>query len=52
MFMDARGLQNLSVASKESPLVTTNTGKAYTPSYLSQYLTKIMKNDWFCGTVD
>ena len=43
MFRDARGLEDLSVADKESPLMTTNTGKAYTPSYLSQYLTKMIK---------
>lgn len=36
MFRNARGLEDLSVADKERPLVTTNTGKAYTPSYLSQ----------------
>ena len=43
MFRDARGLQELTVADKNSPLFTTNTGKAYTPSYLSQYLTKMIK---------
>lgn len=43
MFRDARGLEGLSVAIKERPLFTTNTGKAYTPSYLSQYLTKMIK---------
>lgn len=43
MFRDARGLEDLSIADKESPLITTNTGKAYTPSYLSQYLTKMIK---------
>jgi integrase/recombinase XerD len=43
IFRDARGLEGVSVAGKESPLVTTNTGKAYTPSYLSQYLTKTIK---------
>ena len=43
MFRDARGLEDLSIAGKEGPLVTTNTGKAYTPSYLSQYLTKMIK---------
>ncbi|MGM0878737.1 MAG: tyrosine-type recombinase/integrase [Bacillota bacterium] len=42
MFRDARGLKELMVADKESPLFTTNTGKAYTPSYLSQYLTKMI----------
>ena len=43
LFRDARGLEGVSVAGKEKPLVTTNTGKAYTPSYLSQYLTKMIK---------
>jgi integrase/recombinase XerD len=31
------------VAGKENPLVTTNIGKAYTPSYLSQYVTEMIK---------
>lgn len=44
MFRDARGLRDLTVASKCSPLFTTNTGKAYTPSYLSQYLTKMIQD--------
>jgi integrase/recombinase XerD len=44
MFRNARGLEDLSVADKERPLVTTNTGKAYTPSYLSQYLSKMIKD--------
>ena len=43
LFRDARGPEDLSVAGKEGPLVTTNTRKAYTPSYLSQYLTKMIK---------
>jgi len=43
MFWDARGLEELSVADKERPLMTTNSGKAYTPSYLSQYLSKMIK---------
>lgn len=43
MFRDARGLQELTMADKNNPLFTTNTGKAYTPSYLSQYLTKMIK---------
>ncbi|KAA9012296.1 tyrosine-type recombinase/integrase [Niallia endozanthoxylica] len=46
IFRDARGLENLSLADKESPLMTTNTGKAYTPSYLSQYLTKMIKETY------
>ncbi|MCQ6282361.1 tyrosine-type recombinase/integrase [Bacillus sp. EB600] len=43
MFRNARGLEDLSIADKGSPLFTTNTGKAYTPSYLSQYITKMIK---------
>nr|WP_251025789.1 site-specific integrase [Bacillus sp. ISL-47] len=43
LFRNARGLKDLTVADKESPLFTTNTGKAYSPSYLSQYLTKSVK---------
>ena len=43
MFRDVRGLEDPSVADKEGLLVTTNTGNAYTPSYLSQYLTKMLK---------
>jgi site-specific recombinase XerD len=42
LFRSARGLKDLTVAGRESPLFTTNTGKAYTPSYLSQYLTKMI----------
>ncbi|WP_394237395.1 tyrosine-type recombinase/integrase [Niallia oryzisoli] len=43
LFRNTRGLEDLSDAKKESPLITTNTGKAYSPSYLSQYLTKSIK---------
>lgn len=43
MFWDARGLEELSVADKERSFMTTNSGKAYTPSYLSQYLSKMIK---------
>ena len=43
LFRDARGLEDLSIAEKESSLFTTNTRKAYTPSYFSQYLTKMIK---------
>lgn len=43
LFRNARGLEDVAVADKESPLVTTNTGKAYSPSYLSQFLTKTIK---------
>lgn len=42
IFRDTRGLDDVSIADKQKPLVTTNTGKAYTPSYLSQYLTKMI----------
>ncbi|MGF9978920.1 tyrosine-type recombinase/integrase [Viridibacillus arvi] len=38
MFRFARGLPAIDTADPESPLFTTNTGKAYTPSYLSQYV--------------
>ncbi|MED3554244.1 tyrosine-type recombinase/integrase [Cytobacillus praedii] len=43
MFRYARGLPEVAVSDKESSLFTTNTGKAYTPSYLSQFLTKKIK---------
>ncbi|SIB58007.1 site-specific recombinase XerD [Mycobacteroides abscessus subsp. abscessus] len=33
----------MATAKKTSPLFTTNTGKPYTPSYLSQYLTKMIQ---------
>lgn len=36
-FRAARGLLPLKEATKSEPLFTTNRGKAYTPSYLSQY---------------
>jgi len=39
-FRAARGLQDLSEAERESPLFSTNTGRPYTPSYLTQYLTQ------------
>ena len=45
IFRNARGLEDLTVADKESPLITTNTGKAYTPSYLSQYSNQIHKGN-------
>ena len=44
LFREARGLESLSAADQNSPLITTNTGKAYTPSYLSQYLTKVIQD--------
>lgn len=40
MFRYARGLKDIDSADDQEPLFTTNTGKAYSPSYLSQYLTK------------
>lgn len=40
MFRYVRGLDDIKDADPESPLFTTNTGKAYSPSYLAQYLTK------------
>nr|WP_281177271.1 site-specific integrase [Peribacillus loiseleuriae] len=43
MFRYARGMKPLDQAAPESPLFTTNTGRAYSPSYLSQYLTKIIQ---------
>ena len=43
MFREARGLKDLTDSDKESHLFTTNTGKSYSPSYLSQYLTKMIK---------
>ncbi|MBO2536955.1 tyrosine-type recombinase/integrase [Rummeliibacillus suwonensis] len=50
MFRDARGQKSLSEA---DPLFTTNTGNAYTPSYLSQYVKKqlqLLPNDIFGNT--
>ncbi len=43
MFRSARGLASIEDAERDSPLFTTNTGRAYSPSYLAQYLTKIIK---------
>lgn len=40
MFRSARGLADINSASADDPLFTTNTGRAYSPSYLSQYVTK------------
>lgn len=40
MFRSARGLAAINSASADDPLFTTNTGRAYSPSYLSQYVTK------------
>ncbi|MDQ7861076.1 hypothetical protein RCO48_08680 [Peribacillus frigoritolerans] len=43
MFRSARGLDDIDAAEGEDPLFTTNTGRAYSPSYLSQYITKAIK---------
>ncbi|WP_232288028.1 tyrosine-type recombinase/integrase [Bacillus sp. NRRL B-14911] len=43
MFRYARGLEEIAAADKDSPLFTTNTGSAFSPSYLSQYLTNTIK---------
>ncbi|WP_336866260.1 tyrosine-type recombinase/integrase [Peribacillus frigoritolerans] len=43
MFRSARGLDDIEAAEGEDPLFTTNTGRAYSPSYLSQYITKAIK---------
>ncbi|MED3575774.1 tyrosine-type recombinase/integrase [Cytobacillus praedii] len=43
MFRHARGLPKIAVSDNKSFLFTTNTGKSYTPSYLSQFLTKKIK---------
>jgi site-specific recombinase XerD len=43
MFRSARGLDDIDAAEGDDPLFTTNTGRAYSPSYLSQYLTKAIK---------
>ncbi|GEL05481.1 tyrosine-type recombinase/integrase [Rummeliibacillus stabekisii] len=40
LLRNARGLTSLDVANGDSPLFTTNTGNAYTPPYLSQYVKK------------
>lgn len=43
MFRSARGIDDLDTVEGNDPLFTTNTGRAYSPSYLSQYLTKTIK---------
>ncbi|WP_260288684.1 tyrosine-type recombinase/integrase [Peribacillus aracenensis] len=43
MFRSARGIDDLDAVDGDAPLFTTNTGRAYSPSYLSQYLTKTIK---------
>ncbi len=43
-FRRARGLPPFEQAELESPLFTTNTGRAYSPSYLSQYVKKEITN--------
>ncbi|MEK5071714.1 tyrosine-type recombinase/integrase [Sporosarcina sp. FSL K6-1508] len=40
MFRHSRGLLPIEQAKPEEPLFTTNTGRAYSPSYLSQYVKK------------
>ena len=44
MFRSARGIDDIDAADGEEPLFTTNTGRTYSPSYLSQYLTKVIKD--------
>lgn len=45
-FRAARGLLSIEKASAEEPLFTTNTGRAFSPSYLSQYVrSQIKKQD-------
>lgn len=41
-FRNARGLKDWTVADPNDPLFTTNTHRGYSPSYLSQYLTKMI----------
>ncbi|WP_342511605.1 tyrosine-type recombinase/integrase [Sporosarcina sp. FSL K6-1522] len=43
-FRQARGLLPIEQALLEAPLFTTNTGRAYSPSYLSQYVKKEITN--------
>ncbi|MEY9870424.1 integrase/recombinase XerD [Peribacillus sp. B2I2] len=43
MFRSARGIDDIETAGGDDPLFTTNTGRAYSPSYLSQYITKAIK---------
>lgn len=43
MFRYARGLPSIEKANPTDPLFTTNTGRAYSPSYLSQYVSKEIK---------
>ncbi|MEC0300631.1 tyrosine-type recombinase/integrase [Peribacillus frigoritolerans] len=43
MFRSARGMHDIVTAEGDDPLFTTNSGRAYSPSYLSQYLTKAIK---------
>ncbi|WP_163537378.1 tyrosine-type recombinase/integrase [Gracilibacillus sp. YIM 98692] len=39
----ARGMPTIDKAEPDMPLVVTSTGKAYSPSYLSQYFSSVMK---------
>ncbi|MGE7768176.1 tyrosine-type recombinase/integrase [Peribacillus sp. NPDC096540] len=43
MFRSARGIDDIDAADVDNPLFTTDTGRAYSPSYLSQYITKAIK---------
>ncbi|MBO0997468.1 tyrosine-type recombinase/integrase [Bacillus sp. SD075] len=43
MFRSARGVDYIKTADGDDPLFTTNTGRAYSPSHLSQHLTKVIK---------
>ncbi|MFS0783427.1 tyrosine-type recombinase/integrase [Bacillus sp. 1P06AnD] len=43
-FRQARGLKEIKDAAPEEYLFTTSTGKGYSPSYLSQYITKMVKD--------
>ncbi|MBT2606034.1 tyrosine-type recombinase/integrase [Bacillus sp. ISL-53] len=43
LFRSARGIDDIDAAEGDDPLFTTNTGRAYSPSYLSQYITKAIK---------
>ncbi|MDM5454216.1 hypothetical protein [Peribacillus simplex] len=43
MFRSARGIEDIDAAQGVDPLLKTHTVSAYSPSYLSQYLTKAIK---------
>ncbi|OUM90425.1 tyrosine-type recombinase/integrase [Parageobacillus thermoglucosidasius] len=42
LFRKARGLKDIGEIDTEEPLFTTNQGRPYSPSYLSQYLKKVI----------